>query len=1227
MRLHTIRSSGLVLVAAWLLAMAVECLHDRKLAAPGRPGLASGRVAATAAPCQMDSACPSCGESGTHPGAHPGALPEPEPGALAAADIRVLAALPRWLAEWRDAGCPDDRVAAGIAAARARRPLMARLIDADPREALAQALSWDEYLALPAQVRDLAERPFSLTGDLMVLPVCDAPGHGDTILVRHAGGGEPWVARVFGRRQGGTSKYASPLQGIVLGGVAALHEEPLQLLSPAESAALADLLPSANPDPQRDFGDASPLGPEPLHALGGGRLLAFASDAAARAFITHLAGLDVALSPHEGAGRGLAAAGPLLARDGAPGDDEPQPQNLPPPAGSWSTGQKKLLAIRVDFSDQPGAIATASDLQEVLDTTVAGAIGEMSFGKTSLLATVTPQTYRLPQPATHYLHVQAPSSDSRNVVLMADARNLAAAHHNLAQFDLFMVVFKQIGMISGGVNYAGLAQIAGTESWIQGTISAKTITHELGHNLGLAHASHWLPSGSSPVGPGSNQEYGDPFDLMGSGPVDAGHFHPQGKQRLGWLEPAEWGDASAAGSGRFRVHRIDHPAAIAGLRGLRVTKGADEYYWLGYRQLFPETPALFTGIPLYWQRPGENRCWLVDTTPGSPGGTADAGLRIGRTYSDPLAAVHLTPVARGGTAPAEWVDVQVNLGSFPGNSAPVVSLAVPATPAARSHAAFTATASDPDGDELAYFWDFGDGSANANSATVYHAWKSGGTHTVTVTVSDMKGGVASASQVVSVSDPLAVWTSVPSGTTLSLHGIHAGNTLLVAVGGGAGSYGVACRSTNGTTWTKSDVGARDWPTGYNVSLKAITRGPDAWVAVGEDYNFDINAFVGVIYRSSDAATWTRAWLGPAGSELRDVAYGSGRFVAAGFGGRVATSTDGITWTASTPAGTVDLTGVAYGNGRFAVVGLTDYYAGTTPPVCLWSADGLAWTALNRATDTHLADWQYFLGIDFAGSRFHAGGWYANLGRSEDGSNWQAAIPAAGDLAVNAFAHGNGVTFGVGTQTINGSQHQIQALSTDQGQTWTLVPAPAGTPELRSVAYFNNRFATVGPAGSIRVSDPVAPAVNYFAWQEQNFPGNPAGSLPGDDWDRDGIANFLEYALGRDPRAAFQADGAGQSPRAGFSGDAPLAGRLALTLDLPDPLPPDLIYEIEAGGKPGDAEPVARGSAAAGWVWLAGGTPRILIGDPVAGRRTVRVGDPLPAATAPRRFMHLRPHLP
>lgn len=83
--------------------------------------------------------------------------------------------------------------------------------------------------------------------------------------------------------------------------------------------------------------------------------------------------------------------------------------------------------------------------------------------------------------------------------------------------------------------------------------------------------------------------------------------------------------------------------------------------------------------------------------------------------------------------------------------------------------------------------------------------------------------------------------------------------------------------------------------------------------VGED---------GKMAYSSSAVVWTAvANTSFDGTVIRDIAYGSGKYVAVGDGGKTAVSDDGINWVqqANTFEGT-DVLSICYGNGTFVAVG-------------------------------------------------------------------------------------------------------------------------------------------------------------------------------------------------------------------------------------------------------------------------------------------------------------------
>ena len=65
---------------------------------------------------------------------------------------------------------------------------------------------------------------------------------------------------------------------------------------------------------------------------------------------------------------------------------------------------------------------------------------------------------------------------------------------------------------------------------------------------------------------------------------------------------------------------------------------------------------------------------------------------------------------------------------------------------------FNVSATDPDGDSLAYTISFGDGTANGSGSQVVHTYETKGTYTATATVNDGNGHIVGKSLQVPVND-------------------------------------------------------------------------------------------------------------------------------------------------------------------------------------------------------------------------------------------------------------------------------------------------------------------------------------------------------------------------------------------------------------------------------------------------------------------------------------------
>lgn len=1141
-----------------------------------------------------------------------------------------LASFTGWLETYSRKGADADTslLAEGLKIARERRVAMEDLMDRDPRAALSMSVSLATWQSLPPVIQAETEEPFSAMARYRVMPVCltglpdaerpdliaSAP---DSLRWVEVDGHEPSEARVFGRRSGMTSKESAPVQGIRLGKKSVLREEVFQELRGEDIAMAEKTYPIANPVPDKDFATGGDLRKNPVVALAGGKLFKFADRGTLESFDKAIAELDDKPGPKGGA----ALLFQPFPADGSTGFDLAKAvahnNSL---ASAWTETKKKVFMIRCDFSDKPNAsfpVVNAGTYGTLLNTTVSNAIRDYSYGKTWIEATVSSDITRLPQTSAYYATITG-SGSSRNDELLNHAKAAYQAAHPTfvpSSYDIIGIWFVSIGMSGSNVTYAGLA--GGGDLWIQGNSDAGVHVHEFGHNYGVGHSSFWVrpPSSTNPVDPaGSNEEYGDPFDVMGDGPVTQGVFHAEAKQRLNWLSTGQWVDATAAGSATHRLYQIDHPNTT-GTRGLRVTKSGGHYYWLSYRRLF-QNAWLHAGANIVWQRSGQGRSWLIDTTPGSLSGSddrTDGSLAIGRTYSDGNA--HITPIARGGDTPQEWLDVRVNTGPFAGNLAPTVTLAGPSTVNARQTTVFTAQATDGNGDALAYSWDFGQGFTFDNNPKATFSWSSSGTYTVRVTVSDMKGMTAQATKTVTVIDGSTTWAERENTSVGTFYAMAASPTKVIATGT---SYeptyrGPVAVSTDGTTWNSHMLG-------LNQQAFGACWDGSQFILVGMAA---VNGnFVGQIFTSTtaDSGSWvTRLGSGPA---LNAVATGNGVTVAVGDNGTILRSTNGTAWTPVSSGTTNTLGGVAWGDGKFVAVGYSPGTSGT--PVVLTSPNGTTWTNTTSTAAADIASWQDLRSIIWGGDRFIASGWYGRIRHSTDGGlTFPTTRPSGEDTP--ALAYGNGLWFAAGLRNTNSTEEADVDLISSDGANWIEIPTPSQADRYAAI-FFNNTFITAGEDCTIRQSGPLLPdAAGYHAWRELHFPDHPALSTPDADFDGDGVSNIMEYALGTSPLSSAGADGTAGLPKASFSTDPLLAGRVVLDATLRSPIATDLVHVIEASPSltAGSWQTLATKTGTGPWVWNAGGTSRIVTGTPAGGKVPVKIGDSVTTDTAPARFLRMQ----
>ena len=265
----------------------------------------------------------------------------------------------------------------------------------------------------------------------------------------------------------------------------------------------------------------------------------------------------------------------------------------------------------------------------------------------------------------------------------------------------------------------------------------------------------------------------------------------------------------------------------------------------------------------------------------------------------------------------------------------------------------------------------------------------------------------------------------------------------------------------GTYTIKSNINAIAYGSAGNAGGRFVAVGQyykKAYSDDGESWTAEENSIIGLI-------------------SINAVAYGNGKFVAVCDEGQMTYSDDGISWTAvtaanrtiweyertvggSTRTATADISGIAYGNNRFVAVGWQGKMA--------YSTDGINWTAVSdsKFPSRNSDDSNSFQisAIAYGNNRFVAGGSDGKMAYSSDGASWTAVANSTfGTSDIDAIAYGNNRFVAVG-----GSQ----IAYSDNGTSWTAVSNSTFSgysSGIYAIAYGNNRFVAGGSSGKIAYS--------------------------------------------------------------------------------------------------------------------------------------------------------------
>jgi len=205
------------------------------------------------------------------------------------------------------------------------------------------------------------------------------------------------------------------------------------------------------------------------------------------------------------------------------------------------------------------------------------------------------------------------------------------------------------------------------------------------------------------------------------------------------------------------------------------------------------------------------------------------------------------------------------------------------------------------------------------------------------------------------------------------------------------------------------------------------------------------------------------------SEIKSIVYDAGKFVAVGYDGKIAYSSDGVTWTAATEVPLASgneskIQAVTYGDGGDDGGFFVAVSYGSEGFVI--SEDGSTWQKpedeMGNGVDLKLDGYLYAIG--FGNGLFVVGNQYGKMISSSGGDITEITNSTFGTSSIKAIAYGGG-------KFVAGGDNGKIAVSSD-GAAWTAANTGSifgALDSINAITYANGKFVAVGSGGKIATS--------------------------------------------------------------------------------------------------------------------------------------------------------------